>query len=146
MCEGRLMIDGDEESRFRLFVSEVEPDLRRALIATYGPERGREATAEALGWAWEHRHELDQLDKPVSYLFRVGQSRSRFRRNRPVFERSASHEVWVEPKLASALSALSEQQRASPSCWSMGRVGRIRRRPSSSASVCRPCRRTSSAP
>ena len=38
---------------FTEFVQSVEPRLRLALMAGYGPERGREATAEALAYAWE---------------------------------------------------------------------------------------------
>jgi DNA-directed RNA polymerase specialized sigma24 family protein len=50
--------DEGEEERFDALFQEVEPQLRRALIARYGVERGREATAEALAWAWQHRSEL----------------------------------------------------------------------------------------
>jgi DNA-directed RNA polymerase specialized sigma24 family protein len=39
---------------FSQFVTEVEPRLRRALVALRGAEAGRDATAEALAWAWEH--------------------------------------------------------------------------------------------
>lgn len=59
----------DEAQEFEAFVSEVEPRLSRALVAVYGFERGRDATAEALGWAWEHRDQLGKLDSPVAYLF-----------------------------------------------------------------------------
>ena len=38
-----------DEDEFSRFVGEVEPGLRRALVATYGTERGRDAVAEALG-------------------------------------------------------------------------------------------------
>jgi hypothetical protein len=61
-------------------VAEVEPRLRRALVASLGSERGREALVEALGWAWEHRGSLADLGQPVSFLYRVGQSRTRERR------------------------------------------------------------------
>ena len=42
------------QQEFEAFVAKIEPDLRRALFAVLGVERGREATAEALAWAWEH--------------------------------------------------------------------------------------------
>ncbi len=100
-----------EEGEFEEFVASVEPRLRRALIACFGPERGREATADALGWAWEHRDRISAWGDPVAYLFRVGQSRSRGRKVRPVFERPATEEPWVEPKLAAALAGLPERQR-----------------------------------
>jgi len=41
-------------SEFELFALDVEPRLRRALVAAYGSDRGREAAAEALAYAWEH--------------------------------------------------------------------------------------------
>jgi DNA-directed RNA polymerase specialized sigma24 family protein len=39
---------------FPAFFAETEPRLRRALVAAYGPQRGREAAAEALAYAWQH--------------------------------------------------------------------------------------------
>lgn len=38
---------------FEAFVRESEPKLSRALAAAYGFEDGRDATAEALAYAWE---------------------------------------------------------------------------------------------
>jgi DNA-directed RNA polymerase specialized sigma24 family protein len=99
------------EQDFDRFVREVEPRLRRALIGTYGAERGREATAEALAWAYEHRSDLDSLRNPAAYLFQVGRSRTRLRRQRRLFERPVVDEPWVEPRLARALEHLSATQR-----------------------------------
>jgi DNA-directed RNA polymerase specialized sigma24 family protein len=100
-----------QASGFEEFVAVVEPRLRRALIATYGPERGREATAEALCWAFEHRDRLSRIRNPGAYLYRVGQSRSRLRMRRTLFERPTSEEPWVEPKLLAALAELPVNQR-----------------------------------
>lgn len=102
----------DEAREFEAFVSEVEPRLRPALIAAFGFDRGREAAAEALGWAWEHRDHLSRLQNKVGYLFRVGQSRTRSRKE-PIggFTRSEQTEPWVEPGLGPALADLSERQR-----------------------------------
>ena len=109
---GQQVASSSEEEKFLGFVRETEPRLRRALIAAYGTQRGREATAEALGYAWEHRSELEKMDNPVGYLYRVAQSRSRERRRPPaVFERPASEDLWVEPGLPAALTALPERQR-----------------------------------
>lgn len=96
---------------FVAWYQRVEPRLRRALTATYGPERGREATAEALAWAWEHKDRVERLENPVAYLYRVGQSRTRLRRVRPFHGRLEWAEPWVEPGLGAALSTLSERQR-----------------------------------
>lgn len=96
---------------FEQFVFSVEPRLRRALTAAYGPDRGREATAAALAWAWEHRDRLPALESPVAYLYRVGQSQARRRKLRVPWLRAEWHEPWVEPELAGALADLTENQR-----------------------------------
>lgn len=96
---------------FETFVHDVEPRLRRALVATYGFERGREATAEALGWAWEHWEVVESMERPTAYLFRVGQSKSRGRKAPVSFERLIDAEPLFEPGLAPALTALTERQR-----------------------------------
>jgi len=100
---------------FATFFSHAEPRLRRALVAAYGAERGPEAVAEALGWAWAHWARVRTMDNPVGYLYRVGQSRSRPRRSPPVFPPPAAipstDPAWVEPDLPRALATLSERER-----------------------------------
>jgi DNA-directed RNA polymerase specialized sigma24 family protein len=96
---------------FEQLVADVEPRLRRALVAAYGSDQGREATAAALSWAWEHRHRLGRIEHKVAYLFRVGQSRIRRRLEPVVFVRPDDGDPWVEPALAPALAALSESER-----------------------------------
>ncbi len=96
---------------FERFVLDVEPRLRRALVARYGREQGREATAAALAWAWEHRGRLASLSNPVAYLYRVGQSASRRRKLRLVVDRPSMSEHTVEPELERILRALPERQR-----------------------------------
>ena len=96
---------------FEKFVRDVEPSLRRALVAAYGFERGRDATAEALGWAWEHWDRAKDLENQVAYLFRVGQSKSRDRKTPVTFERIESSDPWFDPGLIPALASLTEQQR-----------------------------------
>ena len=96
---------------FETFVAEVEPRLRRALVAVYGLQGGREATAAALGWAWEHWSKLGMVDNRVAYLFRVGQSQMRSKKEPLIFERSSHSDPWVEPSLGPALIRLSESQR-----------------------------------
>ena len=83
---------GNVREVFTEFVGTVEPRLRIALVARYGPERGREATAEALAFAWEHWERVGQMDNPIGYLFRVGQSKSRSRRRPPLIaDRPEAH-------------------------------------------------------
>jgi DNA-directed RNA polymerase specialized sigma24 family protein len=100
-----------DRARFTAFVAEVEPRLRRALVAAYGADRGREAVAEALAWAWEHRAEVDAMENPAGYLYRVGQSRTRPRKDPPRFEAPPGAEPWIEPELLPALAELTERQR-----------------------------------
>jgi DNA-directed RNA polymerase specialized sigma24 family protein len=104
-------MDEVQQRVFEAFVDEVEPRLRRALVAAYGFERGRDATADALGWAWEHWEQVDGLTNKVAYLFRVGQSKSRRRKTPVVFTAHPSSELWFEPSLGPALANLSERQR-----------------------------------
>jgi RNA polymerase sigma-70 factor (ECF subfamily) len=101
-------------STFEGFVGRVEPRLRRALCATYGVEAGREATVDALSYAWEHWERIGGMDNPVGYLYRVGQSSARrqLRQLRVVTAPDHDESVEVEPGLERALAELSEQQRA----------------------------------
>ena len=70
----------DQRTAFTAFVGEVEPRLRRALVALRGRDADRDATAEALAWAWEHWDQVQAMDNPAGYLYRVGTSRSREKR------------------------------------------------------------------
>jgi RNA polymerase sigma factor (sigma-70 family) len=100
---------------FASFVERVKPALLQALIATYGPVDGREACVDALSWAWEHWDRLANIDHPVSYLYRVGQSATRRFLPKPIPVRLAeiieTRFPEIEPELLPALSRLSEQQR-----------------------------------
>ncbi len=96
---------------FEGFHATIEPRLRCALVAAYGVQDGVEATADALAWAWENRDRLPDLEQPVAYLFRVGQSRRRRRRVPLLRSRIEWSEPWVEPALAGALTRLSQRQR-----------------------------------
>jgi DNA-directed RNA polymerase specialized sigma24 family protein len=96
---------------FERFVRDVEPRLRRALVAAYGFEEGRDATAEALAYAWERWDRLQEIGNLPGYLFRVGQSRRRRRRQPVLFDTSGWAEPLFEPGLPRALAALTERQR-----------------------------------
>ena len=96
---------------FETFVREAEPRLRRALIAARGVVDGRDATAEALAYAWEHWVEVRAMHNPIGYLYRVGCSRTRARKT-PLLPRPSSVTLPdVEPGLERALRELSEAQR-----------------------------------
>lgn len=109
------MHDDESSVAFTGFVQEVGPRLRQSLIAALGGEAGREATAEALAWAWENWDRLQRTHNPAGYLYRLGRNRgiSALRRRRPVFPLPdrLPDEPWVEPGLPAALSRLSETQR-----------------------------------
>jgi DNA-directed RNA polymerase specialized sigma24 family protein len=104
-----------ERSEFAVFVRDVEPRLLQALVAAYGPRVGREATVDALSWAWEHWDRLVPIADKVGYLYRVGQSATRRYSTHAIpVPRNVSEAllpVDIEPGLLPALSHLSEQQR-----------------------------------
>lgn len=111
MNAGRGVNTAPMLAEFERFVLVAEPRLRRALVAAYGSERGREAAAEALAYAWEHWERLRGMDNPIGYLYRVGQSKTRGRRARVVFSDAHHDDPWIEPRLTVALAGLSERQR-----------------------------------
>ena len=104
-------LSAGREEDFTAFVLEHECRLRRAFVAAYGGERGREATAESLAFAWEHWDRLSQMDNAPGYLFRVGRSRTRRRRTALTFVPDEHNDPIVEPGLAPALKTLSRRQR-----------------------------------
>jgi DNA-directed RNA polymerase specialized sigma24 family protein len=100
---------------FTAFVSAHEPTLLQALVATYGVVDGREATVDALSWAWEHWDRLVDVENKRGYLYRVGQSATRRYSARPIPPTfsvpDAHHLPDIDPGLVPALQRLSEQQR-----------------------------------
>ncbi len=108
--------DSAPHSDFDRFVATAEQRLRRALVASYGPVIGRDATVDALSWAWEHWDRLQGMDNPVGYLYRVGQTASaRYlsasnSEGYPVVTYPGQSDG--EPELIDALGRLSAQQRS----------------------------------
>ena len=103
-----------ERQTYADLVRNVEAPLRRAMIATFGVERGTEATAEALAYGWEHWDRLSRMENPTGYLYKVGRSRAidvlrRPRRFLP--EVPPAGLPHVEPALPAALRRLSRNQR-----------------------------------
>jgi DNA-directed RNA polymerase specialized sigma24 family protein len=101
------------DAEFTDFVRSAGPRLSYALVAAYGVEVGSESTADALAYAWEHWSDMKEMDNPVGYLYRVGQSAARrHRRTGKLFPAVDHHRLpLVEPGLPAALSRLSEAQR-----------------------------------
>lgn len=108
-----MSVGSQPADEFTAFVEEVEPKLSYALAAAYGVEVGREATADALAYAWTHWHQMRQKSNPAGYLYRVGQSAARkYRRTTPLFPAVTRNGLpHVEPGLPAALQSLSEAQR-----------------------------------
>ena len=95
------------------FVIDVEPRLRRALVAGYGVDRGREATTDALEYAWRKWDRVQGLTNPAGYLYRVGQRIAK----KPVKRQGlgdtpeAARLPWIEPGLSDGLARLTAKQR-----------------------------------
>ncbi len=103
----------DESGEFDAFVRDAQIRLRRALIGAVGLDRVDDAVAEALAWAVEHRDQLAAMHNPVGYLFRVGQSRVRPRKQPRFLAPGVTRLPEVEPGLPAALAALPDTQRVS---------------------------------
>jgi RNA polymerase sigma factor (sigma-70 family) len=97
---------------FTTFFEFAEPRLRRALVAVHGGEAGRDAAAEALAYGWQNWERVRTMENAVGYLYRVGQSRARPRRERfaPVMVDERA-DGWFEPELPAAMERLSERER-----------------------------------
>lgn len=111
MQQAMSRADAPPEAVFEAFVREVEPRLRRALVAAYGFEDGRDATAEALAYAWENWDRLSGMSNAAGYVFRVAQSRRPRALRRVEFDTSSRTEPLFEPGLPGALARLTMQQR-----------------------------------
>lgn len=108
------MIDQETSAvSYTEFVGDVEPRLRHALCAAFGGDRGRDATAEALAYGWEHWSRIREMDNPAGYLWGVGRNYARrLRRSQVVLPVAPPDAMpWIEPGLVPALERLSENQR-----------------------------------
>ena len=99
-----------DDAEFEQFVIRTEPGLRRALSGQLARESVADALAEAFAYAWEHRHRVMRMEHPTGYLFRVGQSKARIRKQAFLPWSSADTTPDVEPGLIGALTALSPAQ------------------------------------
>lgn len=99
---------------FTAFATVAEPKLRYALVASHGYDRGREATQDALIYAWEHWDRICATSNPTGYLYRIATRRAmRVKHHLPLLvEPQVDEPAPVEPGLERALSELSDKQRA----------------------------------
>jgi RNA polymerase sigma factor (sigma-70 family) len=105
-----------ERPWFDAFVEEHGARLRRALVAANGVHIGNDACADALAWGWEHRSKVMSMERPIGYLFRVGQTAARRHRRwrREVDFPPEAQEDDVPTgslRIDDALCRLSRQQR-----------------------------------
>ena len=107
------LLPATKSDLFTEFVRDVEPRLHAALIALLGSDNAREATADALLWAWENWQRVETMENPAGYLYRVARTKARkMFRKPPVLPAAASAEMpWIEPKLPKAVGRLPESQR-----------------------------------
>lgn len=100
-------------------IAEMSVVLHRALVARNGLDRGSDAAATAVAWAWEHPDELAGIDNPIGYLYRVGQSSLRrgYRLDRlrvDLLPDSVTHDTpGIDHDLFDALRELTPDQRVS---------------------------------
>lgn len=90
-----------EDVDFDVFYRRAEPQLRRALVATLGVAVGREAAAAAMAYGFEHWDRVRRYESPVGYLYQVGRSSIRTRREplrlvdvAPVDDARFDAELW----------------------------------------------------
>lgn len=100
---------------FEEFFVSSEPAIRRALVAGFGGDLGREATAEALAYGWREWARLSTMANPAGYLYRVGQRWARRNRPRatalPDMLSNTAGSCEFEPGLRPALEGLTRRQR-----------------------------------
>jgi RNA polymerase sigma-70 factor (ECF subfamily) len=98
---------------FTEFPREMEPRLRFALAGTLRPGLAREATQEALVYAWQHWDKIKGTDNPGGYLYRLAKRRAwRIRKPQPRVQAvPVEDRLMFEPGLAAALARLSKMQR-----------------------------------
>ncbi len=101
---------------FTRFMEEVEPRVRLALVSSFGPRLGSDATLDAFEYAWEHWDRVQASTNPAGYVYKTGaHCAARVRRNE---RRQAGFDIpvpktepWIEPKLDGALDRLTRAQR-----------------------------------
>src|SRR4051812_23122130 len=106
VISGETMSGAVAQESFEQFVAAVEPGLRRALVGHLPAQIVPDAVAEAFAYAWEHWEQMETIENPTGYLFRVAQSRSRRRRAGLLPGPDPTRLPFVEPGLGPALRAL----------------------------------------
>jgi RNA polymerase sigma factor (sigma-70 family) len=95
------------------FAKDAMEQLSPAFVAAFGFDRGQDALGEAMAYAAANRERIVSLDKPLGYLWKVGETRTARRRPRArPFPPPAEVDMpAIEPGLPVALERLTEPQR-----------------------------------
>lgn len=93
------------------FFVEMEPRLRRAYSGHLASSNIPDAVAAALGFAWANWERVSSMERPAAYLYRVGLSKSRGRRQGRLPASPPAGQVEVEPRLVKAMQQLPRRQR-----------------------------------
>jgi RNA polymerase sigma-70 factor (ECF subfamily) len=106
--ESKAELDG-----FTEFARDIEPRLRYALAGRLPPDRARDATQDALIYAWRHWDEVRSMSNPGGYLYVVAKRRGwrTHRQAAQLSEIGTTDPPPIEPGLATALERLSTMQR-----------------------------------
>ena len=118
---------------FTVFMESTGPRIQQALIASFGPQLGQDAAAEAFAYGWENWDRVGAMDNPAGYLYRVGRSRGgRLARKAkfPPITRPSEGTPWIEPGLPRAIEGLSERQRVATvlvhaASWTLAEVAEL---------------------
>jgi DNA-directed RNA polymerase specialized sigma24 family protein len=98
---------------FTEWAESVEPKLRHALTASFGPQVGKDVAVDALSHAWEHWDRIRGMENPAGYVFGIARNKARrVNDDRPIGFPAVSQRLPdVEPGLPNAVAMLSDQQR-----------------------------------
>jgi DNA-directed RNA polymerase specialized sigma24 family protein len=96
---------------FDAFFRYAEPRLRRAYGARLAPHLVGDAVGSALEFAWRNWDRVAVMEYPVAFLFRVGLSKSRHRKQGRLPASPPKEIIDVEPALVWAMQQLSRRQR-----------------------------------
>jgi DNA-directed RNA polymerase specialized sigma24 family protein len=96
---------------FDAFFREAEPRLRRAYGGRLAPQNVGDAVSAALEFAWKNWDRVAAMEHPVPYLFRVGLSKSRGRKQGRLPASPPVEMSPIEPALVSSMQRLPRRQR-----------------------------------
>ena len=102
-----------DRTAFTEFARGIEPRLRYALAGCLNADQARDATQEALVYAWKNWDKIVDLDNPGGYLYTLAKRWGWKQRTRsvPLPELGVNDPSPPEPGLSRALNHLSSMQR-----------------------------------